>query len=106
MLSLVILTMSYLKILTYILQGLLALLRKLKSTPDRELRILLLGLDNAGKTTLLKQLAEEDINHITPTQVRGCARDVSSKDTLSEARKDQTCHLSSFVGFQFNTFRM
>ncbi|KAI0221183.1 ADP-ribosylation factor-like protein 3 [Lamellibrachia satsuma] len=48
--------------------GLLALLRKLKSTPDRELRILLLGLDNAGKTTLLKHLASEDISHITPTQ--------------------------------------
>ena len=35
--------------------GLLAILRKLKSSPERELRILLLGLDNAGKTTLLKQ---------------------------------------------------
>ena len=33
-----------------------------------EVRILLLGLDNAGKTTLLKQLASEDISHITPTQ--------------------------------------
>ncbi|KAH3779367.1 ADP-ribosylation factor-like protein 3 [Dreissena polymorpha] len=48
--------------------GLLALLRKLKSSGDKELRILLLGLDNAGKTTLLKSLASEDISHITPTQ--------------------------------------
>jgi ADP-ribosylation factor-like protein 3 len=32
-------------------------LRKLKSSQDRELRILLLGLDNAGKTTILKTLA-------------------------------------------------
>ncbi|XP_046543375.1 ADP-ribosylation factor-like protein 3 [Haliotis rubra] len=48
--------------------GLLQLLRKLKSSPDRELRILLLGLDNAGKTTLLKKLASEDVSHITPTQ--------------------------------------
>ena len=48
--------------------GLLAILRKLKSSPERELRILLLGLDNAGKTTLLKQLASEDVSHITPTQ--------------------------------------
>ncbi|KAG1677679.1 ADP-ribosylation factor-like protein 3 [Nymphon striatum] len=48
--------------------GLLALLRKLKSTPDKELRILLLGLDNAGKTTILKHLASEDVSHITPTQ--------------------------------------
>lgn len=32
------------------------------------MRILLLGLDNAGKTTLLKALASEDVSHITPTQ--------------------------------------
>lgn len=50
-------------------QGLLALLRKLKSVPEQELRILLLGLDNAGKTTILKKLASEDITQITPTQV-------------------------------------
>ncbi|UYV71723.1 ARL3 [Cordylochernes scorpioides] len=49
-------------------EGLLALIRKLKTAPDRELRILLLGLDNAGKTTILRKLAAEDINHITPTQ--------------------------------------
>ncbi len=48
--------------------GLLSIIRKLKSSPDKELRILLLGLDNAGKTTLLKQLASEETNHITPTQ--------------------------------------
>ncbi|XP_012937099.1 ADP-ribosylation factor-like protein 3 [Aplysia californica] len=48
--------------------GLLSLLRKLRSHPDLELRILLLGLDNSGKTTLLKVLASEDITHITPTQ--------------------------------------
>lgn len=40
----------------------------MKSQPDKELRLLLLGLDNAGKTTLLKKLASEDIAHITPTQ--------------------------------------
>ncbi|XP_052789667.1 ADP-ribosylation factor-like protein 3 [Mya arenaria] len=48
--------------------GLLALLRKLKSGGEKEMRILLLGLDNAGKTTILKALASEDISHITPTQ--------------------------------------
>jgi len=32
------------------------------------MRILLLGLDNAGKTTILKALASEDVSHITPTQ--------------------------------------
>ena len=48
--------------------GLLAMLRKFKSSTDKELRILLLGLDNAGKTTILKRLASEDVTHITPTQ--------------------------------------
>uniref|UniRef100_A0A672ZHA5 ADP-ribosylation factor-like protein 3 n=1 Tax=Sphaeramia orbicularis TaxID=375764 RepID=A0A672ZHA5_9TELE len=48
--------------------GLLSILRRLKHTPEQEVRLLLLGLDNAGKTTLLKQLAAEDISHITPTQ--------------------------------------
>ena len=27
-----------------------------------------LGLDNAGKTTILKQLSSEDITQVTPTQ--------------------------------------
>ena len=35
---------------------------------EREARILVLGLDNAGKTTILKTLSEEDITHIMPTQ--------------------------------------
>lgn len=48
-------------------QGLLSILRKLRGAPEKELRLLLLGLDNAGKTTILKTLASEDINHITPT---------------------------------------
>eukprot|EP00161_Ancyromonas_sigmoides_P026239 TRINITY_DN902_c2_g1_i1.p2 TRINITY_DN902_c2_g1~~TRINITY_DN902_c2_g1_i1.p2 ORF type:complete len:180 (-),score=73.37 TRINITY_DN902_c2_g1_i1:161-700(-) len=47
--------------------GLLGLLRKIKRK-DNECRILLLGLDNAGKTTALKQLSEEDVSHIMPTQ--------------------------------------
>ena len=48
-------------------QGLLSLLRNLKRD-DEELRMLMLGLDNSGKTTALKQLASEDVSHITPTQ--------------------------------------
>ncbi|TPX62020.1 hypothetical protein SpCBS45565_g07090 [Spizellomyces sp. 'palustris'] len=47
--------------------GLLSLLRKLKRT-DKEIRVLLLGLDNAGKTSILKRLASEDITEIKPTQ--------------------------------------
>ena len=42
--------------------------RKLKSPEAKDMRILLLGLDNAGKTTILKSLASEDISTITPTQ--------------------------------------
>jgi ADP-ribosylation factor-like protein 3 len=29
---------------------------------------LVLGLDNSGKTTILKKLSDEDIEHIQPTQ--------------------------------------
>ena len=47
--------------------GLLNLLRSLKKS-DKEARILVLGLDNAGKTTILKAMSEEDINTIMPTQ--------------------------------------
>ena len=31
------------------------------------MRILVLGLDNAGKTTILKAMSNEDIGSITPT---------------------------------------
>ena len=47
--------------------GLLNLLRSLKKS-DKEARILVLGLDNAGNTTILKAMGEEDINQIMPTQ--------------------------------------
>ena len=43
------------------------MLRTLKKN-DREARILVLGLDNAGKTTILKALSDEDVSTIMPTQ--------------------------------------
>jgi ADP-ribosylation factor-like protein 3 len=66
--------------------GLLNLLRKLKKVrfsqrmvylkhinyfktqSDNEARLLVLGLDNSGKTTILKKLSDEDITQIMPTQ--------------------------------------
>lgn len=47
--------------------GILDWFRSAKPTP-KEARILILGLDNAGKTSILKKLSDEDINHIMPTQ--------------------------------------
>ena len=47
--------------------GLLSLLRKLKRN-DKEARILVLGLDNSGKTTILKRLSDEQIDNVMPTQ--------------------------------------
>ena len=61
----------YVLLCFYVDQGLLTYIRKLKGAPKGELRILLLGLDNAGKTTILKILANEDVSHISPTQVKG-----------------------------------
>lgn len=42
------------------------ILKKLKRK-EKEIRILILGLDNAGKTTIVKKLNGEDTNTISPT---------------------------------------
>ena len=47
--------------------GLLKLLRSLKKN-EKEARILVVGLDNAGKTTILKSLSDESTTDIMPTQ--------------------------------------
>ena len=42
--------------------GLLTILKKVKEK-EKELRLLMLGLDNAGKTTVTKKFNGEDIGH-------------------------------------------
>ncbi|KAK0763063.1 hypothetical protein N5P37_004046 [Trichoderma harzianum] len=44
----------------------LSILRKAR-LKDKEMRILMLGLDNAGKTTIVKQIMGEDVNTVSPT---------------------------------------
>lgn len=46
--------------------GLMTILKKVKSQ-EREIRILMLGLDNAGKSTVVKKLKGEDVQSISPT---------------------------------------
>nr|ACO11606.1 ADP-ribosylation factor-like protein 2 [Caligus rogercresseyi] len=46
--------------------GLLRIMKKQKEK-EKELRFLILGLDNAGKTTLLKKFNGESIDSISPT---------------------------------------
>ncbi|RZF47530.1 hypothetical protein LSTR_LSTR009066 [Laodelphax striatellus] len=46
--------------------GLLTVLKKMKQK-EKEIRILMLGLDNAGKTTILKRFNGEPIDTISPT---------------------------------------
>jgi ADP-ribosylation factor-like protein 2 len=46
--------------------GLLSILRKIKEK-EQEMRIIILGLDNAGKTTVMKKLCGEDVTEISPT---------------------------------------
>ncbi|KAG9508513.1 ADP-ribosylation factor-like protein 2, partial [Fragariocoptes setiger] len=42
------------------------ILRKIRRE-ERQIRILILGIDNAGKTTLVKQLNGDDVNTVSPT---------------------------------------
>ena len=49
------------------IQGLLSLLKRLRRS-DKDVRILLLGLDNAGKTSILRRLSDGEITEIKPTQ--------------------------------------
>ncbi|CBK20510.2 uncharacterized protein [Blastocystis hominis] len=46
--------------------GLLSIIRKQKKK-EKDMRILMLGLDNAGKTTILKKINGEDTQSISPT---------------------------------------
>ena len=46
--------------------GLLTILKKVKQK-EKELRLLILGLDNAGKTTIMKRVSGEDVSEISPT---------------------------------------
>ncbi|POM71820.1 ADP-ribosylation factor-like protein 2 [Phytophthora palmivora] len=46
--------------------GLLSILKKVKEK-EKEIRVLMLGLDNAGKTTILKKFMGHDITEISPT---------------------------------------
>ncbi|TIB05227.1 hypothetical protein E3P96_01300 [Wallemia ichthyophaga] len=48
------------------LMGLLSIIRK-QRYKSREMRFLFLGLDNAGKTTIMKRVNGEDITSISPT---------------------------------------
>jgi ribosome biogenesis GTPase A len=45
---------------------LLSIIRKNK-LKERELRILFLGLDNSGKSTILKRIQGKDIDSVSPT---------------------------------------
>ncbi|PGH28201.1 hypothetical protein AJ80_00091 [Polytolypa hystricis UAMH7299] len=44
----------------------LSILRKAR-LKDKEMRILMLGLDNAGKTTIVKKIMGEDVTTVSPT---------------------------------------
>jgi small GTP-binding protein len=47
--------------------SLLDLLKNFKKS-NKEAKLLVLGLDNAGKTTLLKNLSKEKVDETTPTK--------------------------------------
>ncbi|KAI1788966.1 GTP-binding protein [Ganoderma leucocontextum] len=62
--------------------GLLTIIKKNRQK-EKEMRILFLGLDNAGKTTILKKLNGEDIMGISPTLGFNIKTFVHGKYTLN-----------------------
>ncbi|EFC49396.1 ARF/SAR family small GTPase [Naegleria gruberi] len=46
--------------------GLMSILKKLREQ-ERQMRVLILGLDNAGKTTIVKKLKNQPLDEISPT---------------------------------------
>ena len=48
--------------------GVMRITMKKPKKTDRDTRLVILGLDNAGKTTIIKALCDEELSTITPTQ--------------------------------------
>ena len=48
--------------------GILSSIFSSKKTVEKQCRMCVLGLDNAGKTTILKSLSNEEIQYVMPTQ--------------------------------------
>ena len=79
--------------------GLMQMLQKLKKNDD-DCKILVLGLDNAGKTTILRQLGKEDLSQVRPTQgfnmqllqhgpyTLNCARPASARPSRAPQKND------------------
>ena len=76
--------------------GLLNQLRVLKKKSG-EARILVLGLDNAGKTTILKSMSQEDISTIMPTQGFNIKSLVSISKILIEASALKTAKINMVI---------
>ncbi|KAI0253044.1 ADP-ribosylation factor family-domain-containing protein [Lactifluus subvellereus] len=62
--------------------GLLTIIRK-NRRKEKEMRLLFLGLDNGGKTTILKKLNGEDITSVNPTLGFNIKTFVHGRYTLS-----------------------
>ncbi|KAF8590251.1 ARF/SAR superfamily [Ramaria rubella] len=62
--------------------GLLTIIRKNRQK-EKEMRILFLGLDNAGKTTILKKINGEDVLSVSPTLGFNIKTFVHGKYTLN-----------------------
>lgn len=71
--------------------GLLDLLKNMKKSKG-DAKLLILGLDNAGKTTILKTLSQEETTNMTPTQgfnVKAIANDTFKINLWDIGGQDQ-----------------
>jgi len=69
--------------------GLMSILKKLREQ-EHQMRILILGLDNAGKTTIVKKLKNQPLDEISPTLGFNIDTIYYEKDTSKDVAQSPT----------------
>ncbi|KAL9656374.1 hypothetical protein ABK040_005140 [Willaertia magna] len=81
--------------------GLMSILKKLKEQ-EKQMRILILGLDNAGKTTIVKKLKNQPIDTISPTLGFIIETIYYEKEEENTTSDDQSLPTNNKLSFKLN----